>query len=577
MDLRDCLSENELTMMDNWRNWYAYSNEASASNNVFVSTHTILHEWNKAKNDHLAKLFGNELILTKNITYLKDTDTLMDEMEAMTDLWNGRSYGRKERQGFQFYSNYLDFLRSDVTKQKYSFDTQTGLRNLVMPRSLATNEYAGEDFEIEGQNGKPLKIRHGCKVMRLLSKLANLFGIEGYEDFRLCHSQILNQKTLSGELCISIHPMDYMTMSDNESGWDSCMRWADEGSYRQGTVEMMNSTVVVVAYLRNKEDMTLPNGATWNNKKWRQLFVVDEAVIMGIKPYPYDNDNLTKEVISWLVSLAKDNLGWEYQNTIALDPHDREALTDENENSFCWCFETGSMYSDFGSANYHWMAQSKTLPAGRLHGYTVFIPYSGRSQCMVCGDLDPQLNDDSCLACDNCQNYTCCDCCGDRIDSNDYYIVDDMILCYDCYENNTRSCAVCEDSHFDDNMEQIYIVGRPSPAKTKELEQIWSNYLCPPIRRSLEDELIRTSERYSYWICVNCIQAFENNFLKNGAKVKTGDGPYYPISYVNAEDLNENELQHMTWCQSETTTAESLNQEICDTQFGEWMYFKSNF
>ena len=42
-------------------------------------------------------------------------------------------------------------------------------------------------------------------------------------------------------------------MSDNNSGWESCMSWRNNGCYRRGTVEMMNSPYVIVAYLMLEE------------------------------------------------------------------------------------------------------------------------------------------------------------------------------------------------------------------------------------------------------------------------------------------------------------------------------------
>ena len=42
-------------------------------------------------------------------------------------------------------------------------------------------------------------------------------------------------------------------MSDNDYGWDSCMGWMNEGEYRLGTVEMMNSPCIVVAYIDGEE------------------------------------------------------------------------------------------------------------------------------------------------------------------------------------------------------------------------------------------------------------------------------------------------------------------------------------
>jgi hypothetical protein len=101
------------------------------------------------------------------------------------------------------------------------------------------------------KDGKVLKIRNGSRPMRSIRKIAESYGIEGFEHFMNKHSECLNQKSLKGTVHMSIHPMDYMTMSDNNEGWESCMSWANDGCYKQGTVEMMNSPCAVVGYLES--------------------------------------------------------------------------------------------------------------------------------------------------------------------------------------------------------------------------------------------------------------------------------------------------------------------------------------
>jgi hypothetical protein len=112
---------------------------------------------------------------------------------------------------------------------------------------------------VSPKDGSKVTITLGMKFMKALGKVVEAYNLdqEMFEEFRIAHSQILNDKKLSGRLCLSIHPLDYMTMSDNESDWGSCMSWREGGCYRRGTVEMMTSPVVVVAYLKSEIDMNL--------------------------------------------------------------------------------------------------------------------------------------------------------------------------------------------------------------------------------------------------------------------------------------------------------------------------------
>ena len=88
------------------------------------------------------------------------------------------------------------------------------------------------------------------------------------------------------------------------------MSWDECGDYRIGTVEMMNSKNTIVAYLKGDTEMTRAYNTytknynfKWNNKKWRELFVIDEATLLGIKGYPYAHSELEAQVFNWIKEL----------------------------------------------------------------------------------------------------------------------------------------------------------------------------------------------------------------------------------------------------------------------------------
>jgi hypothetical protein len=206
-----------------------------------------------------------------HLHYQKSYEELQDELSDMVQQYS--KYGRIGRNGYEFnkaWNHYIYTNRFD-----FDADQECGLHRLMSDDCLISNIYDGSSFEIQDRNGKSFKINRGCKVSKVLGKLANILNLPGWEDFRICHSQILNQKDLGGNLTISIHPLDYMTMSDNSYGWESCMSWESEGGYRQGTVEMMNSRSVVIAYLSGEDKMRIGDDF-WNSKKWRMwLFLED--------------------------------------------------------------------------------------------------------------------------------------------------------------------------------------------------------------------------------------------------------------------------------------------------------------
>ena len=296
MEPLEALSEEDYSNIKKYIEYYA-TNSTYGPSQVSVQISHLLRFWNKNK-QFLFELFNNELILQKDINIQYPETFLIEEMEDLLD-----------QQDDKFIGEMSNFINKLAVKENYTY--YSNLYRLIEPKTLISNIYPGDTVEIpytlNDGTLKYLTVQSGCKIMKILSKIANIFDLNGFEEFRLKHSMVLNRKKFKGTVCLSIHPLDYMTMSDNDCDWDSCMSWREDGDYRLGTVEMMNSPYIVVAYLKSKTDMDLfENGTTqWNNKRWRQLFMVSDKMIFGIKGYPYNNDILTDVILDWLLDLFK--------------------------------------------------------------------------------------------------------------------------------------------------------------------------------------------------------------------------------------------------------------------------------
>lgn len=437
------LAETEQNMIMNWIKDYAGGPYGEGKERA--SLDKLLQYWNKNKVG-LYHLLGDQFILTKNVVI----DKPMNEIEAeIHDSINGYSpvYAGME----EFYRNwhrwYYDFPQR-IYELSYLMDIDC----------LARNEYRGDTFEVPMPEGKTLKVQCGTKPLRVMAKIAKAYNLNGFEEFRLAHSRILNQKKVSGDLCLSIHPMDYMTMSDNDCDWDSCMSWRNDGCYRRGTVEMMNSKYVVVAYLKAKEDM--PYGEwSWSNKKWRMLIIVDSDCIAGVKGYPYQNDELTQVCLNWLAELAEKNEGWEYcSENQAYEYYDTIKPVDGREDGYRVCFETQWMYNDFDTCT-HW------IRIGKSAGARIEIDYSGDANCMFCGECHSFEDEDEacCLVCENCWDTAYCSCCDHRYSRDEMHFIDDEWVCDWCFDEHVHDCAITGDPHLDNDMHKVYLARRDVP------------------------------------------------------------------------------------------------------------------
>ena len=82
-------------------------------------------------------------------------------------------------------------------------------------------------------------------------------------------SRLIQENTISGRLCLSVHPLDFLSLSENQHKWRSCH--ALDGEYRGGNLSYMCDEVTVITYLKSKEDTILPHfpsDVPWNNKSY---------------------------------------------------------------------------------------------------------------------------------------------------------------------------------------------------------------------------------------------------------------------------------------------------------------------
>lgn len=385
--------------------------------------------------------------------------------------------------GFTGSDEYMKIMRDPVAHDLFDIFgimvSMTSSVNLWLDNeaSWPKNENSGEHnhpsvilpgtnkkFRIN-QNQKPIRVysTFSAYLREWVEKCCNWSTPAKYEmqlmldDFddiikkvRQAMSMVLNQADCHGELCVSIHPLDFMTMSDGGNGWTSCMQWVEcgGGEYHSGTLEMMTSPCVVVAYLKGKDDISIGSGKyMWNKKKWRELFIVDHNFISGIKGYPYCSKSLEDTVFEILNDLAHEN--WNHG-------YDRDNLQ-VNSNNLLWVedhfvkFETNFMYNDYQYTD------CRLIPATGKNVFADTRPnrdnsdastyyYGEQCFCIVCGkprDIDDEEGSENSLSCLRCNHKEKCPECGEWCYTEDMITLPDgRRICDDCYDS-MPSCDIC--------------------------------------------------------------------------------------------------------------------------------------
>lgn len=120
-------------------------------------------------------------------------------------------------------------------------------------------------------------------------------------------SMFIQKNKISGYLCFSVHPLDFLSSSENTHNWRSCH--ALDGEYRAGNISYMLDNSTFMCYLKSAEDTKLPRfpeSVPWNNKKWRCLMFVSEkdTMVMAGRPYPFHSMDLLNKVRDIIISLS---------------------------------------------------------------------------------------------------------------------------------------------------------------------------------------------------------------------------------------------------------------------------------
>lgn len=439
----------------------------------------FLRFWDESKKPFF-RAFGEQFIVKKEVRLTKNKDELADEMYiALTS-----SASRAVRNFVLVYKDAVNHIGNDMRDSDVAYRLRSFVDDYEM---LVDNIYSGPRFTIPGnytKDGRSLVVNSNCKVVKMLGKIAAALDVElpvmycsncgcyytyggtecgcgqgslvkssGYELFRQAHSQVLNQRQIKGNLCLSIHPLDFITMSDNNCGWTSCMSWMEEaGDYRLGTIEMMNSPCVIVAYVESKETMWIPGGE-WNSKRWRQLYIVTEEVILGNRQYPYCSDELQGVAIQWIRDLMTQIPGY--------GPYPEETIQLKNDawniirdKRIYFNFVCNYMYNDVYDSRLAYVADQ------RLTEDHYNYNFSGPAVCTGCGNIiELDEVDAHVVQCRTCDGHWRCDFCGDWHSSyyESYLVGDDYVACSWCYYNELSVCEVCGEHHRNDDISHIYI------------------------------------------------------------------------------------------------------------------------
>lgn len=252
------------------------------SENSRINIREHLSNWAKNKS-HLYLAFGKKLKLEKEI-----------ELD------------------FSGNSTYIKCLISNF----YQEITQSKVKRFLKSCSNAEVVMNCLNRNVSFEN---MKFRAGDKISKCIGKILDLYDITSAEkdNVLIKFSMLIQSVKVKGSAVLSIDPVDYITMSENNSNWESCHSMS--GCFRTGPFAYLQDGSTTISYVKPKDDcvFTYGDGKTlsYSNKNWRQivLFSKELKYATQLRQYPYTSQANQSTVASIVMDVLNAKSGLDYQ------------------------------------------------------------------------------------------------------------------------------------------------------------------------------------------------------------------------------------------------------------------------
>lgn len=301
-----------------------------------------------------------------------------------------------------------------------AYQVQTKAKDADVYSRYQTYEYIEKNKEIF-----TFSLRERERANKAFKRLARLVNLPQnimnlFEQLEIARSMLIQTSKMNATLVLSIDPEDFLTASDNSLNWDSCFSLTNEGSYKNGTYSAMVSPNLAIAYIESDRPF-IPNQDrpedTFSNKIWRAWVYIDDNIFFVNKNYPFYSETITSFLYNWLISTSSD-----------IYVSSKDAKLSLHADSF--------MYNDTSLDDLFYIKNNiiNMFPSKKY-----YIELSVAPRCLFCGESLEDNGREGLFCCYDCDDIIYCNVCGEEINKDDAYWIDDMPLCRYCYEDEIES------------------------------------------------------------------------------------------------------------------------------------------
>lgn len=237
----------------------------------------------------------------------------------------------------------------------------------------------------------------GQKKTRAFRAIFKELEFEEFDDYERLYARLadsLSEKEFYERYHISVHPLDYLLMSNGNS-WRSC-HMIDGGCYQSGTVSYLLDEATVVMYNTESCDNNETKFALLP-KLSRNLFMIsrNRNTVLQSRAYP-NNDSQVRESNrsvfqeQWALSLGIQN-NWVKFSVDDIHP-------------YIYRQDGARNYPDYNQSSYRTLfrIKGKTLTNKDYPSFEEGMQVGACPMCFVCGGQDASYSDAEKLICDKC-------------------------------------------------------------------------------------------------------------------------------------------------------------------------------
>lgn len=285
-------------------------------------------------------------------------------------------------------------------------------------------------------------------------------------------SMIIQQNKITGKLCLSVHPLDFLSSSENTYNWRSCHSL--DGEFSGGNFSYMTDKSTIICYLKSASGnvYNLPNfpeEVQWNSKKWRMLVHFDLCcgTFFTGRQYPFSTITGMDKVKEIIIMLTNDHEGDKWLPWRIPFKKFEDRYLDTSYVNFVDTLkplkqvvksaEHSLQYNDVLHSNmYQTSFSHKTRPNHLIYGDDFISYYTPNDEVIEIGEGVLCLNceqhyiqDSDSVICDGCYDqmgsaFSRCDCCQRRFRTTDGYRMDaGDFICPACKEEEIGYCERC--------------------------------------------------------------------------------------------------------------------------------------